>query len=556
MPLEFGDIPEIDPDADTEAIAALTGTGGLHRTASDTWALRTLTGGTGITVTNGDGVSGNPTLSLDADLQTWAGVTPSADGQSLVSAANYAAMRGLLDLEAGTDFYSIAAADAAFQPLDSVLTNTTASFTTTDEDKLDNIEALADVTDETNVVAALDGATLTDVGTPASGDRILLQDADDAGNLKTADFSEFRPEGTEVLSTGEAGGSKFLREDGDGTCSWQALPGGGDMLAANNLSDLTDDSAARSNLGVAIGSDVQAYDAGLAYFAGLSITDEATFKSEVNLEIGTDVQAYSAALDAAAATLAGHLYGMTLSNNSTDATNDIDFAAGQAIDSTNAQAITCSAMTKRLDAAWAAGTGNGGLDTGSIANTTYHCFAIKKDSDGSGDFLFSASATSPTMPSGYTYFRRIGSIVRASGAIRAFSQFGDRFLYDAPIGGDYNTANPGTSAVTITLSVPTGGLCEAIIDVTLLDLTPASNTVLWISPLSMTDVDPGAGSGTAQLGIQGAAGKASIPERSTGQLSVATNASAQIRARLNASDADRILVIQTSGWIDRRGRLG
>ena len=34
-------------------------------------------------------------------------------------------------------------------------------------------------------------------------------------------------EGTAVLSTGEAGGTKFLREDGDGTCSWQSVPGGG-----------------------------------------------------------------------------------------------------------------------------------------------------------------------------------------------------------------------------------------------------------------------------------------------------------------------------------------
>ena len=29
-------------------------------------------------------------------------------------------------------------------------------------------------------------------------------------------------EGTELKSTGETGGNKFLREDGDGTCSWQA----------------------------------------------------------------------------------------------------------------------------------------------------------------------------------------------------------------------------------------------------------------------------------------------------------------------------------------------
>jgi hypothetical protein len=43
-------------------------------------------------------------------------------------------------------------------------------------------------------------------------------------------------EGTEVLSTGEAGGTKFLREDGDGTCSWVTISGGGDALVANPLS--------------------------------------------------------------------------------------------------------------------------------------------------------------------------------------------------------------------------------------------------------------------------------------------------------------------------------
>lgn len=44
------------------------------------------------------------------------------------------------------------------------------------------------------------------------------------------------PEGTAVLSTGETGGTKFLREDGDGSCSWQTIAGGGDALVANPLS--------------------------------------------------------------------------------------------------------------------------------------------------------------------------------------------------------------------------------------------------------------------------------------------------------------------------------
>jgi len=44
------------------------------------------------------------------------------------------------------------------------------------------------------------------------------------------------PEGTAVKSTGEGGGSKFLREDGDGTSSWQAIGGGGNALTSNPLS--------------------------------------------------------------------------------------------------------------------------------------------------------------------------------------------------------------------------------------------------------------------------------------------------------------------------------
>ncbi len=54
-----------------------------------------------------DGDIGTNVQAYDADLDTWAGLTPSANAQSLVTAANYAAMRALLDVEAGTDFYSV-----------------------------------------------------------------------------------------------------------------------------------------------------------------------------------------------------------------------------------------------------------------------------------------------------------------------------------------------------------------------------------------------------------------------------------------------------------------
>jgi len=42
-------------------------------------------------------------------------------------------------------------------------------------------------------------------------------------------------EGTEVKSTGEGGGTKYLREDGDGTCSWQTITSGGLSLGTDSI---------------------------------------------------------------------------------------------------------------------------------------------------------------------------------------------------------------------------------------------------------------------------------------------------------------------------------
>jgi hypothetical protein len=88
-----------------------------------------------------------------------------------------------------------------------------------------------------------DDSRLTDARTPASHTH-TMSDITDAGGLATEDDVE----GTAVKSTGETGGLKFLREDGDGTCSWQSVPGGGDMLSANNLSDVGNAATAFGNI--------------------------------------------------------------------------------------------------------------------------------------------------------------------------------------------------------------------------------------------------------------------------------------------------------------------
>lgn len=56
-------------DADLAALAAVATTGMLSRTGAATWSTRTITGtASEITVTNGDGVSGNPVISVPASF--------------------------------------------------------------------------------------------------------------------------------------------------------------------------------------------------------------------------------------------------------------------------------------------------------------------------------------------------------------------------------------------------------------------------------------------------------------------------------------------------------
>jgi hypothetical protein len=251
-----------------------------------------------------------------------------------------------------------------------------------------------------------------------------------------------------------------------------------------------------------------------------------------------------------------YLAGYGMANSAGDATNDIDFAVGAARDSTNAvNLIAATAMTKQLDAAWAAGTAAGGrMSAAAIANTTYFCYAIRKDTDGTVDFGFDTSASAPTMPAGYTYFRRIGSVLRESAALVTFVQDGD-WVQRAPV-LSINAANPGTSAVTATLGVPVGVRVQAHMNAGVLQTTGVNEaTVLLLSDLSVADA--AASASAAPLGQMAAFATNGVDvfsDNGFGQVRIWTNTSGQIRYRLSASSAQETVKIVVTGWLDRRGQ--
>jgi len=156
----------------------------------------------------------------------------------------------------------------------------------------------------------------------------------------------------------------------------------------------------------------------------------------------------------------GAITGLTLANDGTNPNTHVTIATGQARDSTDGFDLRLTTgLVKRLDQAWALGTGNGALDTGSVvANTGYHVFLIRRTSDGVLDILMSTSATNPTLPSGFGAFRRLGAILtNASGFIRKFIQRGDYFeLYErtTDFAGVANGAGPYLRQMVCPKGVP------------------------------------------------------------------------------------------------------
>lgn len=244
----------------------------------------------------------------------------------------------------------------------------------------------------------------------------------------------------------------------------------------------------------------------------------------------------------------GYIFGLTLKNDTTDATNDLQILAGECASDDQwvedrIMLKNPSTMIKQIDAAWAAGTGAGGR-TGVLSDGTWNVYGFRR-SGGAFDVVFDKSLT-PTLPDSGTHKRILGAILVEGSAIVAFVQFGDEFWRVTPT-LDINRNTPGTTANTETLKVPTGYSVEAILNVGV--VSNADGTARFSA---LDEADGAPATGAAPLGE--VAFSASGVAAGLGRIRVRTNASGQIRSRVSTGGAGVTVKGATLGWVHPRGK--
>jgi hypothetical protein len=240
----------------------------------------------------------------------------------------------------------------------------------------------------------------------------------------------------------------------------------------------------------------------------------------------------------------GFLGGLTLSNDVSSPNTVIDISTGVAMSDDFTTMMKLSSAITKTTGAWAVGTGNGGLDTGSVANNTwYHAFLIERPDTGVVDILLSTSVSAPTMPTNYTKKRRIGSVkTNGSAQLIAFSQSGDEFLWLTPT-ADIFTSTLGASAIAFPLTVPPGVKVRARLrgfasSASICNILVASQDEISVAPLVTT------GNVTGVI--------EAVNRAVSMTLDIRTDVSRQVRAVSSA--ANTALQMATYGWIDTRGR--
>jgi len=256
--------------------------------------------------------------------------------------------------------------------------------------------------------------------------------------------------------------------------------------------------------------------------------------------------------DITASSFVNYIGGLQLSNDLTTPNTTIGIAAGSVTDDTSFVQMVMPAFTKTT-AAWAAGTGNGCLDTGSVAaNSTYHVFAIGKPALSAVGYLCSTSSFAPLMPAGYVYKARVGSFLTNSGAnIVAFTQRGQKFTLNA-MQLSANSVSVGTSAVYQALSfVPSGVKVTPNCQISISNDSPPTSLLMTgldeqadVAPTNTIPFSTSAGFDLQQITTAAGQANAACPD-------ISTNSARQVRLRASAASTNVSIIGR--GWTDCLG---
>lgn len=231
--------------------------------------------------------------------------------------------------------------------------------------------------------------------------------------------------------------------------------------------------------------------------------------------------------------------GLILSNNGSDSDHDIDIASGTCVvrNGTDVDSYDqSSTQTIAID------DSNDRVDGSTLDASTHYNVLVGLDN---GTLVQGFSKTN-SLPSGWDYYRRIGSVItNSSSNINGFQQTDNLFTFNVFRSDVSDNSPPTGSFGTATLSVPpnTIAICTIQAVVESSDYVDAS-----VVPTHHT-------AGVAQQTIvSGYNGGSSSNRDIKGQFMVEADQSSQVNYELGHGGSSVSVEIWTRGWIDDRGR--
>lgn len=240
----------------------------------------------------------------------------------------------------------------------------------------------------------------------------------------------------------------------------------------------------------------------------------------------------------------GYIDGLVCSE-AADTDHDVTIAPGVARDAGDTYSLRlASAITKRIDAAWAAGNNAGGLFSGAVAvDTWYYLFLIRKDADGSIDAGWDTFKTAANKPAGYSAYRRIRAYkTDAAANIIPTDQNGDFIKIRAPVTNRALAGLANTNRNAYAVTAPPGTVARVLAQIRWPGTT--STQYFWIDDSLRADAAASSTNNNIRVVIQ--------YDTQGRVLDLSVDSSSQVYARGNSTSIE--FELATLGWIDDRGR--